>query len=72
MERLESEVKKNSSKDRAAKHRLGRKMSEIGRFLQWWDDLAPILEHLYVDKKKEDPLCILKDGIRNVREVNGD
>jgi hypothetical protein len=60
-------------KERAAKHRLGRKITEIGQFLQWWDDLSPILNKLFARKgDDEEPLRILKDGIRNVKGVNGD
>ena len=63
----------SDSKNRAAKHRLGRKITEIGQFLQWWEDLYPILQKLFSSKKEdEEPLRILKDGIRNVKGVNGE
>tara|TARA_Y100000588_G_scaffold393015_1_gene507193 strand:+ start:1688 stop:3361 length:1674 start_codon:yes stop_codon:yes gene_type:complete len=74
-ERLKSleELVQWSSKDRAAKHRLGRKITEIGQFLQWWEDLYPILKKLFASKGQyEEPLRILKDGIKNVKGVNGD
>ena len=72
--------KKDLARRRAAKHRLGRKITEIGQFLQWWNDL-PIDElfsyfeeyeteggEIESMKVYEKPLRVLREGIMNVRD----
>ena len=72
LETFENEVK-SSAKERSAKHRLGRKISEIGEFLQWWKDMHPIFKNLFESKEeREEPLRILLNGIRNVVEWSED
>ena len=71
LKNFENEVK-SSPKERSAKHRLGRKITEIGEFLQWWKDIHPILKNLFESKEeREEPLRILLNGIRNVVEWSG-
>ena len=68
-----------SGRRRAAKHRLGRKITEIGQFLQWWDDLSVDelfckIEEYEIDEDefglmrvKEKPFRVLIDGVENAR-----
>ena len=71
---FQPEKKPQTDSDRAAKHRLGVKITEIGRLLQWWSDLEPVFSRLY-DPEGDKPtqsFLALKEGITNVRRRRRD
>ena len=75
LEEFEKELKSirpditQTPSERAAKHRLGVKITEIGRFLEWWEDIEPIFKRLYTTKnlKAKEPLRAIEKGIANIR-----